>query len=124
MCPLQNLAGVDVDDPVAPSPAAAIGDATVSSVDHRPSSIVAPNRDQTISLNRKRRRRPASQHHTAGSRRSSSSIPCYCRRSPSRARVRTAIKVNGASFLLMVQRRPRRARSQAYYVPAAEFGRR
>ena len=42
MCPLQNLAGVDVDDPVAPSPAAAIGDATVSSVGHRPSSIVAP----------------------------------------------------------------------------------
>ena len=46
MCPLQNLAGVEVDDPVAPSPAAAIGDATVSSVGHRPSSIVAPNRDQ------------------------------------------------------------------------------
>ncbi len=46
MCPLQNLAGVDVDDPVAPSPAAAIGDATISSVGHRPSSIVAPNRDQ------------------------------------------------------------------------------
>ena len=42
MCPLQNLAGVDVDDPVAPSPAAAIGDATISSVGHRPSSVVAP----------------------------------------------------------------------------------
>ena len=46
MCPLQNLAGVEVDDPVAPSPAASIGDATISSVGHRPSSIVAPNRDQ------------------------------------------------------------------------------
>ena len=46
MCPLQNLAGVDVDDPVAPSPAAAIGDATINSVGHCPSSIVAPNRDQ------------------------------------------------------------------------------
>ena len=35
-----------IDDPVAPSPAASIGDATVSSVGHRPSSIVAPNRDR------------------------------------------------------------------------------
>jgi hypothetical protein len=78
MCPLQNLAGVDVDDPVAPRPAASIGDATISSVGHRPSSIVAPNRRPeprpTISLNRKRRCRPAPQHHTAGARRSSSSI--------------------------------------------------
>jgi hypothetical protein len=56
MCPLQNLAGVDVDDPVAPRPAASIGDATISSVGHRPSSIVAPNRRPeprpTISLGR------------------------------------------------------------------------
>ena len=36
----------EVDDPVAPSPAASIGDATISSVGHRPSSIVAPNREQ------------------------------------------------------------------------------
>ncbi len=41
--------------------------------------------------------RRLAQHHTAGSRRSRSSIPCYCRRSPSRARVRTAITVNGVS---------------------------
>jgi hypothetical protein len=46
MLPAAEFAGVDVDDPVAPSPAAAIGDATISSVGHRPSSIVAPNRDQ------------------------------------------------------------------------------
>jgi hypothetical protein len=44
--PAAELTGVEVDDPVAPSPAAAIGDATVSSVGHRPSSIVAPNRHQ------------------------------------------------------------------------------
>jgi hypothetical protein len=44
--PAAELTGVEVDDPVAPSAAAAIGDATVSSVGHRPSSIVAPNRDQ------------------------------------------------------------------------------
>ena len=50
MCPLQNLAGVDVDDPVAPPPAASIGDATISSVGHRPSSIVAPNRDQQFRI--------------------------------------------------------------------------
>ena len=56
MCPLQNLAGVDLDDPVAPPPAASIGDATISSVGHRPSSIVAPNRDQIISFARGRRR--------------------------------------------------------------------
>ena len=30
-------------------------------------------------------------------------FPCYCRRSLARARVRAEIKVNGASFLLMVQ---------------------
>jgi hypothetical protein len=45
MCPLQNLAGVAAMT-VAPSPAASIGDATISSVGHRPSSIFAPNRDQ------------------------------------------------------------------------------
>jgi len=44
--PLQNLAGVEVDDPVGPSLAASIGDAAISSVGHRPSSIVALNRDQ------------------------------------------------------------------------------
>jgi hypothetical protein len=44
--PAAEFAGVEVDDPVAPSPAAAIGDATINSVGHRPSSIVAPNRDQ------------------------------------------------------------------------------
>jgi len=44
--PAAEFSGVDVDDPVAPSPAAAIGNATISSVGHRPSSIVAPNRDQ------------------------------------------------------------------------------
>ncbi|MGC2030970.1 MAG: hypothetical protein WA642_13205, partial [Steroidobacteraceae bacterium] len=44
--PAAEFAGVEVDDPVAPSPAAAIGDATINSVGHCPSSIVAPNRDQ------------------------------------------------------------------------------
>src|SRR6185437_13268438 len=36
--PAAEFAGVEVDDPV--------GDATISSVGHRPSSIVASNRDQ------------------------------------------------------------------------------
>jgi len=44
--PAAEFAGVDVDDPVATSPDAAIGDATISSVGLRPSSIVASNRDQ------------------------------------------------------------------------------
>jgi hypothetical protein len=44
--PAAEFSGVEVDDPVGPSPAAAIGDATISSLAHRPSSIVAPNRDQ------------------------------------------------------------------------------
>jgi hypothetical protein len=44
--PAAEFAGVEVDDPVAPSPAASIGDATISSVGHRPSSNVALNRDQ------------------------------------------------------------------------------
>ncbi len=42
--PAAEFAGVEVDDPVAASPAASIGDAAISSVGHRPSSIVAPNR--------------------------------------------------------------------------------
>jgi hypothetical protein len=44
--PAAEFAGVEVDDPVAPSPAASIGDATISSVGHCPSSIVVSNRDQ------------------------------------------------------------------------------
>ena len=124
MCPLQNLAGVDVDDPVAPSPAAAIGDATINSVGHCPSSIVAPKSRPTISLKRKT---PAPAGGAAPHRRLEQVEQvdrCYCRRSPSRARVTTAIKINGGRFLLVVQRKPGRERSQAYYVPAAEFGRR
>ena len=105
MCPLQNLAGVEVDDPVArcPPPRSAMPPSAASVTAQAPSSprIATNNFAKTET-----RRRPASQHHTAGSRRSSSSIACYCRRSPSRARVRAAIKVNGASFLLMVQRKP------------------
>ena len=49
--PAAEFAGVEVDDPVAPSPAASIGDATISSVGHRPSSIVASNRDQQFRSN-------------------------------------------------------------------------
>jgi hypothetical protein len=44
--PAAEFSGVEVDDPVGPSPATAIGDAAISSVGHRPSSIVALNRDQ------------------------------------------------------------------------------
>src|SRR6185437_5157747 len=54
--PAAEFAGVEVDDPVAPSPAASIGDATISSVGHCPSSIVASNRDQQFRQNGKRRR--------------------------------------------------------------------
>src|SRR5665213_885454 len=50
MCPLQNLAGVEVDDPVAPSPAAAIGDATISSVGPPPKLHRRPESRPTISL--------------------------------------------------------------------------
>ena len=44
-------------------------------------------------------------------------VPCYCRRSPSRARVRTAIKVYGGSFLLIVLcEGPERARTGVPHV--------
>ena len=68
--------------PVAPSPAASIGDATISSVGHRPSSIVAPNPNNNFAKSKT----PAPASVAAPHRRLEQVDRCYCRRSPSRAR--------------------------------------
>ena len=73
----QNLAGRCSDDPearCARPPPSRPGDAAISSVAHRPSSIVAPNLPTTIALKRRFRRWPEAQRHTTGASRSSRSI--------------------------------------------------
>jgi hypothetical protein len=53
MCPLQNLAGIEVDDPIPRRPRLPPprpSDAEIGSLAHCPSSIVAPNLRATILL--------------------------------------------------------------------------